>query len=199
MLIGEVLRKAIHLFSIVIPVAAVIFDRTAMVMILLIIALILVLTDFLKLRHHRFKTLFLAIFGKVLREKEQNGAMTASTIVIVSAALTIFLFRQEIAVSALVFLIVGDAAAALVGRHFGHFRILGNRTLEGSAAMLTACLFASSVLLYVGNYTGWTLTVEALIVGSVVATIVELVEIPLDDNLRIPILAGFAMELILPG
>ena len=35
------------------------------------------------------------------------------------------------------------------------------------------------------------------IVGAAVATIFELLPIPLDDNFRIPLSAGFAMELLL--
>jgi dolichol kinase len=33
----------------------------------------------------------------------------------------------------------------------------------------------------------------------VVATIAELVDMPLDDNFRIPIMSGLAMELLIPG
>ena len=199
MLIGEVLRKSIHLGSIVVPVAAAFVDRTTMVLVLASVAIFLIVTDFMKLRHHRFKTMFLSIFGRMLRESEQSGAMTASTIIVTSSALTILIFRREIAVAVLVFVVLGDSAAALVGRHLGRIRLLGKRTVEGSMAMLLACLFASSGLMYASAYLGWSLTVLSLVVGSVVATIAELIELPLDDNLRIPILAGLAMELVLPG
>jgi dolichol kinase len=35
------------------------------------------------------------------------------------------------------------------------------------------------------------------LVGALVATVFELLPIPLDDNFRIPLSAGFAMELLL--
>ncbi|MBN1434635.1 hypothetical protein JW921_07735 [Candidatus Fermentibacterales bacterium] len=199
MFVGEVFRKAIHLGSIVIPIAAALYDRLTMVLVLAGIAVLLVVTDFMKLRHDRFKQLFLSVFGRVLREKEQSGAMTASTIIIASSALTILVFRREIAVSVLVFVVLGDSAAALIGRHFGRIRLIHGRTLEGSLAMLVTCLFASAGLMYAASIMGWNLTSLSLIVGALVATVAELVELPLDDNLRIPILSGLAMELILPG
>jgi dolichol kinase len=35
------------------------------------------------------------------------------------------------------------------------------------------------------------------LVGAIVATVFELLPVPLDDNFRIPLSAGFAMELLL--
>jgi dolichol kinase len=67
--------------------------------------------------------------------------------------------------------------------------ILGGKTLEGSAACFAVCygmtLFLPEVPFPVG------------LVGALVATIFELLPIPLDDNFRIPLSAGFTMELLL--
>jgi dolichol kinase len=196
---GEVLRKAVHVGSIVIPIAVALMSKTLVLMILVGVALALLLFDLLKAHHRPFKSLFLAVFGKMLRGREEEGSMTASTIVVASAALTVFVFRQEIAVAALAYLSVGDSAAALVGRHWGRIGLVGNRTLEGSLAALTSCLLVSFVLLMLNPLMGWSLTPPGLLVGSVIATLAELVDLPLDDNLRIPVLAGIAMELVVPG
>jgi dolichol kinase len=196
---GELLRKSVHLGSVVIPIAAVFVEKNVLVPVLLAVAVILVVVDVLKVRHRPFKRLFLAVFGRMLRDREVEGGMTASTIVVASAALTLFLFRTEIAVTALVFLSLGDSFAALVGRHFGTIRLVGERTLEGSLAALNACLFASVLMVSLNPVLGWQLTPVALLAGSVAATLAELVDIPLDDNLRIPVIAGTVMELIIPG
>jgi len=83
---------------------------------------------------------------------------------------------------------VGDTVAAIVGKSAGRIRIFG-KTLEGSLACLLICfgitLFLPEVPFHVA------------IVGALVATIFELLPIPLDDNFRIPLSAGFAMELFL--
>jgi dolichol kinase len=197
--VGELLRKSIHLGSVVIPVAAVFVGKQILVPVLVAIAVTLLIVDVLKARHRPFKRFFLAVFGRMLRDREVEGGMTASTIVVASAALTLFLFRTEIAVTALVFLSLGDSFAALIGRHFGTIRLVGQRTLEGSLAAFNACLFASVLLISLNPVLGWQLSPLALLAGSAAATLAELVDIPLDDNLRIPVIAGTVMELIIPG
>ncbi len=197
--IEEVLRKGIHFGSIVIPAAAVFLPRTEIVLILTATALALVLIDLLRSRNRVFRRFFLELFGKVMRGKEQDGAMTASTVLVASAALTILLFRTEIAVSALVFLSVGDSAAALVGRKFGRTPLVSGRTLEGSLSALLSCLLVSIPLLHLSSLQGWKLSPVGLLAGAVAATLAELFEVPLDDNLRIPVFAGIVMELVVPG
>lgn len=199
MYLDEVLRKAVHLGSIVFPVAAVLFERTPLVLALAAISLALLLFDYLKARNEPFKNLFMAVFGRMLRHREEQGGMTASTIVVASAALTILIFRTEIAVAALVFLSLGDSAAALVGRHCGRISLVSGRTLEGSLAAFNACLLASIGLMVLRPEMGWDLTPTALLAGSLAATLAELFDLPLDDNLRIPLAAGLVMELVVPG
>ena len=199
MYLDEILRKAVHVGSIIFPVAAVLFDRTDLVLALAAISLALLLFDYLKARNKAFKNLFLGVFGKMLRHREEQGGMTASTIVVASAALTILLFRTEIAVAALVFLSLGDSAAALVGRHCGRIQLVSGRTLEGSLAALNVCLLAAIGLMALRPEMGWDLTPTALLAGAVAATLAELFELPLDDNLRIPLAAGLVMELMVPG
>jgi dolichol kinase len=201
---GEVLRKAVHLASIGIPLAAMFIGKgqdrmSALVIVLAILALVLLLADYLKLRHHGFKTFFVSAFGELLRRHEKQGGITGSTIVVASAALTILLYRHEIAIAALLFLSLGDSMAALVGRRYGRIGLVCGRTLEGSLAALVSCLFVSTVLLILTPMFHWNLTPFALFAGSVVATLAELVDMPLDDNFRIPILAGLAMELLIKG
>lgn len=202
----ETIRKVIHLGSSIFPIAVIIvYDlypqdgRLYLSGILAIIAIILLIFDLLKARYKPFKSFMMRFFGKVLRENELQGGMTASTIVVASAAFTILIFRQEIAVVALLFLSLGDSAAALVGKHFGRIRLVGQRTLEGSLAALSTCLLVSLVALWVSPDFGWYLTPLTLLVGSLVATVSELFYLPLNDNFRIPVFAGLAMELILPG
>lgn len=202
----ESIRKAIHLGSAIIPIATVIIynlypeqARFYLSGTLAVIAIVLLFFDLLKARHRPFKSFIMRLFGKVLRRNELSGGMTASTVVVASAAFTIFIFRQEIAVVALLFLSLGDSAAALVGKHFGRIKLVGSRTLEGSLAALNTCLVVSLGVLWLSPEFGWYFTPLTLLAGSVVATLSELIDLPLDDNFRIPIFAGLIMELILPG
>lgn len=196
---GELLRKSVHLASVVIPLAALLVEKTLLVVVLAGAALALLLVDYLRLRNHGFKAFFLSAFGELLRKHEKQGGITGSTILVASAALTILVYRQETAVAALLFLSLGDSMAALIGRRYGRVKLVCGRTLEGSMAALLSCLFASAILLLVSPIFHWNLTPPALIAGSVTAALVELIDIPLDDNFRIPVISGLVMELLIPG
>jgi len=195
----EILRKGVHFGSLIIPAATVFVPKKEMVLVLAAFALGMLVVDIIRSRNKVFRKFFLGLFGKVLRGKEQEGGMTASTVLVASAALTVYLFRTEIAVSALVFLSVGDSFAALVGKKFGRTVLVSGRTLEGSLAALLSCLLFSMPLLQISAARGWSLSPAGLAAGAVAATLAELFEIPLDDNLRIPVLAGMVMELVIPG
>jgi len=202
----EAVRKTIHLGSSIIPISVIIVynlypedGRLYLSGSLAVLTVILLIFDFLKARYRPFKSFMMRIFGKVLRKNELEGGMTASTIVVASAAFTIFVFREEIAVVALLYLSIGDSVAALAGKHFGRIRLVGQRTLEGSLAAFNVCLLISLFALWVSPEFGWYFTPITLLVGSLVATLSELFYLPLDDNFRIPVFAGLAMELILPG
>jgi len=204
--VEESLRKIFHIGSIVYPIGTVFLfyhfpknGKMYMVTGLALLAILMVVIDILKTRHRPLKNFFLTLFGRVLRDKEIGGGMTASTILVTAAALTIFMFREPIAVVTLVFLSLGDSAAALIGKNYGRIRLVGKRTLEGSLAFLCTCILAGLVLLWVSPWLGWHLTPIVLLAGAVAATLAELFELPLDDNFRIPIIAGIVMELILPG
>ncbi len=195
----EILRKGVHFGSLIIPAAAIFVPRMEMVLILAAVAFGMLIVDIIRSRNKVFRKFFMGLFGKVLRGKEQDGGMTASTVLMASAALTILLFRTEIAVSALVFLSVGDSFAALVGKKFGRTVLVSGRTLEGSLAALLSCLVLSLPLMHISAARGWTLSPAGLAAGALAAALAELFEIPLDDNLRIPVLAGLVMELVIPG
>lgn len=202
----ETIRKSIHTGSAIFPVALLVATdlypengKLYLSGILAIMAIVLLGFDILKARFRPFKSFMMRFFGKVLRKNELQGGMTASTIVVASAAFTILIFRVEIAVVALLYLSLGDSAAALVGKHFGRIKLVGERTLEGSLAAFNTCLAVSLVALWASPEFGWKFTPITLVVGSLVATLSELFYLPLDDNFRIPVFAGLAMELVLPG
>lgn len=195
----EILRKSVHFGSLILPAAAIFVPRMEMVLILTALAFGMLIVDIIRSRNKVFRKFFLGLFGEVLRGKEQDGGMTASTVLMASAALTILLFRTEIAVSALVFLSVGDSFAALIGKRFGKTVLVSGRTLEGSLAALLSCLVVSMPLMQISSARGWALSPAGLAAGALAATLAELFEIPLDDNLRIPVLAGLVMELVIPG
>lgn len=190
LLAAELKRKAIHLASMVIPVGYFVspaswfiwWERALLAAVILSLAI-----EVFRLNHPRTRYVFRHFFGELLRNHEE-ATLLGSTYLLIACLLTIHLFPKPIAVLALLFLILGDTAAAIVGKSIGRVRFLG-KTLEGSLACFAVCYGLTAVMPGIPFPVG--------LVGALVATIFELLPIPLDDNFRIPLSAGFAMELLL--
>jgi dolichol kinase len=184
-MLGELHRKAIHLSSLVIPIGYYILPEETSRRALLVAALIAIVIEAIRLNEPRIGRLTVGLVGALLREHEKTG-LFGSTYLILGSLLCAHSFVKPIVVASVLFVIFGDAAAALVGRAYGRIGIFG-KTLEGSLACLVVC-FAVGLLVP-------GIPFKAAAFGALTATVFELFPIPLDDNLRIPLAAGFAMRL----
>jgi dolichol kinase len=191
-MIGELHRKAIHIFSLVIPVGYYVLPEESARKALLVAAVVAVVIEALRLNEPHLRNITFRLAGALLREHEKTG-LFSSTYLILGSLLCAHSFSKPVVIAAVLFLILGDAAAALVGRVFGRTQIF-DKTLEGSLACLGVCL-AVGVLL--GLVPDLDLPLKAAAAGAVTATVFELLPIPLDDNFRIPLSAGFAMRLVM--
>ncbi len=110
---------------------------------------------------------------------------------LIAAFIAFLFFGQTVAVAALLFLSLGDPAAAVVGRRMSGPRFLG-KSPGGTAAFVVVSLLVVVVLVGSGAVQyHW-----GLLAGAVIAGLVELTPIPLDDNLTIPLLSGAAMHFL---
>ncbi|MFH1143081.1 MAG: phosphatidate cytidylyltransferase [Candidatus Eisenbacteria bacterium] len=182
----ELGRKAFHLSALAIPVGYYFMAEPLGRLILAILTGLAFVVEVLRLNDPRIRSFFYILFGRLVREHERYNLLGA-TYLLLSSLICVYAFAKPVAVAALSFLIVGDTLAALVGRAIGRVRIFG-KTLEGSLACLASCL----VIGWIIPELNWGVTV----VGAVMATLIELLPIPLDDNLRIPLASGFAMTLM---
>ena len=100
---------------------------------------------------------------------------------LIASVLMVWLFPRQVASLSLLYLLVGDVAAALIGRKFGKQRIWG-KSLEGSLAFLAAAILVSF----------WVPGIPApsKLLAALGATIVEALPIPFDDNMTVPLAAG---------
>jgi dolichol kinase len=191
LLASELKRKGIHLASLSIPLAYYlsppswgrIWERAILASVIVSLAI-----EVFRLNNPRIRNVFRHFFGELLRNHEE-ASLLGSTYLLIAVLLTLHLFAKPIAVLALAFLILGDTMAAIVGKSMGRTHLLGEKTLEGSLACLATCYATTFFMPGVPYYVG--------LVGAVTATVFELLPIPLDDNFRIPLSAGFAMELLL--
>ncbi len=145
-----------------------------------------VAVDLLRLSDQRLRRFFLRLFRSLIRPHEEEHLL-GSTHYMIAALLSVIVFDHEVAIAALAFLVLGDAAAAIVGKRFGTPRYWG-KSPQGSAACFLVCLAAGIPLLD---------SVPLALIGALSATVAEALPSPLDDNMRVPIFSGIVMQLAL--
>ena len=143
--------------------------------------------EFIRLRVSGINRWFISRFGSMLRE-EETSSVTTSSYVLVAALVSYMAFGRDIAILSVSFLAVGDVAAAIVGQHIGRTRLFG-KALEGDLACFFSCLAIGFVFYYAGLNVG-SLTI---VIGAVGATVGQAIQMPVDDNLTLPLLAGVLM------
>lgn len=181
----EAPRKAIHLASLVIPLAILHLPLDAVRRALAVVAVALLVADVAKIHQPRARSLFVTFFGPLIRRHEHTG-ITGSTYMLVSALLATYLFPPAEAACALVFLVLGDTMAAIVGMAWGRTPLFG-KTLEGFLAGFAASLAGGLFLVP-------ELPVLAVALGALAAALAEVLPIPVDDNFRIPLVAGLVLH-----
>ena len=185
---SELIRKAVHFSSLAIPIGLYLVPVSVSQPALAYLTLFTLIVEVVRLHVPQFRAVFYLLFGRILREHERFNLL-GSTYLFIAALLCIHSFEKGIAVVSLGFLVVGDNVAALVGRRWGRIRLL-DKSLEGSLGCFFACLIVGWV------YPGTDVTWPMIVVGAFTATLFEFLPIPMDDNLRMSLSAGFAMSLL---
>lgn len=147
--------------------------------------------DIARLKIPAFNDFVYRRFGSFIRKNEE-GKLTGTAPYVLGVALTLFLYRTDIAAAAVCFLAFGDVAATTVGERYGKTKIAGEKSLEGTLAFVAAAVIGGLSLSLVGI----SLMYGLILAGALVAAAVELLPLRINDNLVIPLAAGGAMELI---
>ncbi len=180
----ELRRKLIHLAGLFVPA---IYGATSKEVILLLVGAATVcafIIEVARLKSQRANEFFFKLINGYARGHEEKK-VTGATYYAVAALLTVAFFSERTAIASLLFLTLGDSAAALVGTRYGVHKLFG-KSMEGSAACFLTC-----------SVVGWVILRGVGLVGAAAATLIELVPVPVDDNVRIPLVSGAVMTLLL--
>jgi len=187
--VNECARKLIHISSLSVPVAIYFIKGGTAVVVLASFAFICLGMDLIRMWSGRFRRFFLEAFGELLREEERSQKLTGATYLFMSSLICLLYYSREVATLAVLFLILGDSAASLVGSHFGKTKIWGSKSIVGSLSCLLTCVLIAFFIPIV--------EMRIAIVGALVATVVELAPLRINDNLAMPTISGLVMELLL--
>lgn len=180
-------RKAVHLFSSIIPLGYWAIGPELGKPLLVILAAAMILFELARLYLPWGRALYKKFFGYVTRPHEYDRP-SGAPYVFVGYLLAAILYTPAVAILAMLFTSIGDTAAALIGQRYGKIRI-GTKTLEGTLACFLVCF-----LLTVPAH----LTLVASLTGAFAAAMAELIRWPfINDNIAIPVLSGGAITLVM--
>jgi dolichol kinase len=183
----EIARKMFHLLEIplVLGYSLIRFVWSGQVAIVVLTALLLILleVEYIRLEMRPKIPQILNLF----RHREQNN-VTGTVFFIIATIICFAVYDYSIALLALFLTVFGDLFSALIGIKWGKHKIFRSKTLEGFFAGLVVNLFV-----------GYLLFAEfplIFIPMAFVASFVELSTNKLDDNLTVPLFAGFTGQMI---
>jgi len=128
-------------------------------------------------------------FRSFIRPNEEHK-LTGTAPYVLGIGFSLYAYAQPVATAAICFLAFGDVAATAIGERFGKTKI-GDKSLEGTSAFIVAAALSGILLSLMGVH----LPAWVMVIGVLVAAGVELLTLPVNDNLVIPLVSGGIMEL----
>lgn len=183
----ELARKAIHLATVSAALLVWLLPQPAAALLLGSAAVLALAVELLRWRVRWVRYHFLRRTRTMLRHHERRG-LAGATYMAVGYALAAAFFPREVAVAAILYNGLGDAAAALVGKRYGRHRTRWGKSWEGAAAAAAVCLAVGALVPGI--------PAVAAVAGGVGAALLEFLPLPLDDNLRITLGGGALLWLV---
>jgi len=188
---AEIGRKTLHLIALIIPFGMWWLGAPLALYVVGASALIAVTADLTRAHSPTFNDWIRWIFGPLMRADElpevgERVTFNGATCVLVGAALLALIFPIRVAVPVLTMTVLADAAAALVGRRLGrHPWGTLSATVEGSTAFVITGL---AVIFWFP-----ALASGPAAASVVAAAIVEALPVPINDNIRVPLIAAIVV------
>jgi dolichol kinase len=200
----EVNRKLLHVLAVILPL--IIFygplyadvPRYYSCLIIFLLLFCSLLIEFFRMRKSVFAIWFSDSFGSMMRMEESNQLTGATYVLGGSAICSLISLHSELAsvcsFLCLTLFVLGDAAAAIVGKAVGRIKI-GKKTLEGGIGCFLLCVLLAGILFpslpLFSQIWGGAITLIQILIISASVSILEFFPIKwkaytLNDNLYVP-------------
>lgn len=178
----EILRKSVHLVSVLIVLIYEFYGKEAVLWVLMLFLVTVLILDYFRVEHGIRIPFFYIIYRKAEADRFGGHVFFA-----LGAISVIALFSREIAYAAILMATFGDLAAALIGKFYGKRRVFqklfkNDKSIEGSASEFIIDFLIG--IFIIGN------PIVSLVMAFL-ATLTETAVNKIDDNLIVPVFAGF--------
>ncbi|MBN2071474.1 MAG: hypothetical protein JW814_08460 [Candidatus Krumholzibacteriota bacterium] len=145
---------------------------------------VIFLIEILRFKTEKGKRFFWKYFGFLASDKEANGVNT-SLYYTISLLICSLIYLREAVLGAIVCLALGDPVAIIIGTKFGRIRIK-KKSVEGALANFVICLIVLTIVLP---------SVKMAFAGALAGAFIEIMPLPADDNITIPLFSGGAISI----
>ncbi len=130
----ELFRKGLHFLLLLVPISYLVLGKWISLTIFSVLTTGIVSLDYMRRTNPKIQEIFVKIFGTILRPHEiDGGKLCGASWVGLAACLNFLIFKEEIAVTGFIIMVISDAAAAIVGRNFPS-KPFFEKTVSGAAA-----------------------------------------------------------------
>lgn len=194
----EVLRKFVHLLGLPIILTYVLLTNyfSPQIGILGLTALLLFVLEIEYLRIDLKTDIgnqITEIFFKHVIRKHEKTNVIGTVFFIIACIISFAAYNYPIALTALFMTVFGDTMSAIFGVAYGKRKVFRNKSYMGTCAGLITNLLVGALMM---RYFPTLLTVHIVIPMAITATFVETITKKLDDNLTVPLFAGFIGQAI---
>lgn len=161
----------------------------------LVIAITGFAMDYLRHRNEKLNSFVIKLMGPLMRKSEESGS-SGLPFYALGVSLSLFLFKEKIALLSIMFLVFADPISSYFGIRFGKDKILPNKSLQGSVAGFAVCYLITLLYTLNSSASAANIFIFAVLCG-LIGSISELVSaFNVDDNLTIPVLSGVGITIL---
>ncbi|PIR89718.1 hypothetical protein COS93_00730 [bacterium (Candidatus Gribaldobacteria) CG07_land_8_20_14_0_80_33_18] len=188
---GQIIkRKLFRLLALFFPLIYLYYSQKQTIFVSAVVAAVALIIESLRFYNPKIKRVIEGVFSPIGKE-EETQRISGITYLVLGCFLTVIFFEKLIAIPVLFCAIFGDVISPFIK---GKIKIFRNKSLEGMVACFLICFLIGVILINLEILEG--LTLELILVISLLISLFETISLPLDDNLSTPLGVGLISSII---